>query len=465
MKFNKKNNLKKRNIIFLVILLILILILGTRDNNIIYNGISDFLISRMQGKPINEETGIINNEFFNINSQGKNPEDTTNGINEAIKYANQNNIKYIKFEEGVYSIDGQSYEDKNESDTKKGIILQSNITIDLNNSTFKQIANDKVNYAIFSITGVENVKIVNGKVMGDKDEHDYSKNSTHEWGFGIDIRGSKNVELSNIEIQDCTGDGIFLTNYGDYSNNASNIRIENVNIHDCRRQGISIISAEKVRIENNEIYNIDGTSPQSGIDLESWSSKQLIDEIYITNNKIYNTKNNYAIIVMGMSRNVYIEGNLINGVITCDNIKEKITINNNEINNGTISLLTTEEGISQGKVLKKVVVKNNKLQNSNLYLLNVENALIEENVITNKPIMCFKSNACFYRNLVESDNFLQSSFYSRVNNPKDEDEFHLYLYGNEYNGNIGKKEDIEESEHLIVHRNEEEIMKYKEEFE
>ena len=110
------------------------------------------ILEQFYGEPFSEE-GMINNNFFGIKSDGTKADTTTKGINKAIEYASKNNIEFIKFEKGIYLIDGQSYQvNMNETETKKGVILQSNITIDLNNSTFKQIANDKVNYAIFSIS-------------------------------------------------------------------------------------------------------------------------------------------------------------------------------------------------------------------------------------------------------------------------------------------------------------------------
>ncbi len=456
----------KKLIFLLLILIILFIIFYINSTGFNYKNVYLESAKGMNGEPIDKETGLINNRYFNINAQGKNAKETTEGINKAIEYAYNNNINYLKLEKGSYSIDGQSFTNQNESDEKKGIILQSNITIDLNGSELKQIANDKVNYAIISITEVENVKINNGKIIGDQENHQYTDNSTHEWGFGIDIRGSENIEISNLEIQDCTGDGIIITNYKDYNNISENIKINNLHIHDCRRQGISIIAAQDVVIENNELYNISGTAPQSGIDLESWDSKQIIDKIYIKNNKIYNTKNSYAVIVMGNSKNVYVEENLITGIISCENIKEKITIRNNKVINGTISLGVTSDDLIKGKVIKKAVIKNNDLQNSNLYLLNAENVLVEENIITDKGIMCFDSNACFYNNTIsnQKETYMQTGMYIRNNNKESQNSFHLYICKNIYSGNITKQEDIEETKNIVIHRDEEEVLNYIKEF-
>lgn len=457
---------KKLFFYLLVILIILFIVLNFNRISFIYESVYSQIVEGMNEEPIDKETGLINNQYYNINSNGEYSNETTNGINRAIEYAYKNNIKYVKLEKGIYLVDGQSYENKNESDEKKGIILQSNITIDLNGSTLRQIDNDKVNYSIISVTGIENVKIKNGKIIGDRENHKYTENSTHEWGFGIDIRGSKNVELSNLEIQDCTGDGIIMTNYKSYENIPENVKIDNLHIHDCRRQGISIIAAKNVVIENNELYNISGTAPQSGIDLESWDSNQIIDEIYIKNNKIYNTKNDYAIIVMGNSKKIYIEENFIAGIVSCDNAKEKIEINNNEIFNGTISLLIAETDLPKGKVIKKAIIRRNKLQNSNLYLRNVENVLVEENMITNKGTMCFDSNVCFYNNHILNEQQLYMPIGIHIGNldKNSKNKFQLYIYKNVYDGNITKKEDIEESENLIIHRDEEEVLNYIKEF-
>lgn len=320
----------------------------------------------------------------------------------------------------------------------------------------------------FLLVGVENVKIINGIIQGDKEEHTYTENSTHEWGFGIDIRGSKNVELSNLEIFECTGDGVFLTNYEELDNVADNITLNNLNIHDCRRQGISIIAANNVCIQNNEIHDIKGTAPQSGIDLESWGSNQLIDNIIIKNNKMYNIENNYAIIVMGNSRNVSIENNQLFKGISCDNIKEKLIISENEVSNGNVSIAVTDAGLSQGKIINKAIVKGNHLFNSNLYLSNAKDVWVEENELINKGIMTFNSNACFLNNIVknESNSYLLAGFYSRTSTAGDAAKnVHIYLYGNIYEGKMSSAENIEESAMIVVHRKEEEILKYEKEFE
>lgn len=143
---------KKKIIFFLLILLLLIFAIFVLVRNDVIENVYYNVLKQFYGEPFAED-GMINNSFFGIKLDGTNADATTKGINKAIEYASKNNIEFIKFEKGVYLIDGQSYQvNMNETETKKGIILQSNMTIDLNNSTFKQMANDKVNYAICSIS-------------------------------------------------------------------------------------------------------------------------------------------------------------------------------------------------------------------------------------------------------------------------------------------------------------------------
>lgn len=56
-----------------------------------------------------------------------------------------------------------------------------------------------------------------------------------------------------------------------------------------RRNGISIIYGTNINVIGNEIHDIIGTNPQSGIDIEKDQSYQNYENILISNNRIYNT--------------------------------------------------------------------------------------------------------------------------------------------------------------------------------
>lgn len=176
-----------------------------------------------------------------------------------------------------------------------GIFVQSNSQIYFQKSSsliLKPTAD--VRYQIISLHGVENVKIYNPKLIGDRDKHLDSKG---EWGFGIDIRGSRNLEIYNINISDCWGDGIVVVKTlrnirpGITKQNlfaTENIKIIGGIINNVRRNGVTIAGGKNVLLKNLLITNINGTNPMAGIDIEPDDSSNDLANINIDNVKINN---------------------------------------------------------------------------------------------------------------------------------------------------------------------------------
>ncbi len=258
------------------------------------------------------EDGIINNDYFEIPIDGNTERDAilaSYGIDNAIKYAKNNNIKFIKLETGHYFIDTVNI----------AIQLESNIDFDLNGSIIEVLRNSKPKYNLINISNVENTTIRNGVLIGDKELHDYDyqAESTHEWGHGIRIEHAKNITISNLDISMMTGDGIYINDFmSDENMRTENIIISSNNIHDIRRNGISVIAVDKLEIINNNIYNISGTKPQTGIDIERNFEKQSYKNVIIQNNKIYNHKNGSSIQLMDTAQNLQILNNDLAGRIT-----------------------------------------------------------------------------------------------------------------------------------------------------
>ncbi len=170
-----------------------------------------------------------------------------------------------------------------------------------------------------------------------------SENYTHEWGQGIEILGSNNIEIDNIEINNCTGDAIstswleYRTNPAEYNQEemGSQIYIHGCNLHHCRRQGISLTGSNDIYVYNNKIHHIgiaddgvtiDGTAPMFGIDIESmWSESniptwrpelnqsglELNTRIFICNNYIYKNARGHFVNADGI--HVTLENNLFEG--------------------------------------------------------------------------------------------------------------------------------------------------------
>ena len=141
------------------------------------------------------------------------------------------------------------------------IYQKENIIIH-NLGDIRMVDNNLTEYHVICLYKCKNITFEGGSISGDKDNHDFSESSTHEWGHGIGVYDSTNVRIGGVSISDCTGDGVYV-------NIGNKINISHVNISRCRRQGISIVNeVDNVVIDNFDISGISGTAPASGIDIE-----------------------------------------------------------------------------------------------------------------------------------------------------------------------------------------------------
>lgn len=378
--------MKKNKFIIISLISIVLIIIVSLFN---VQNIIDFTvmqIARRMEAPIDLNTNTINNKYFGIYSNGEKAESTTNGINEAIEYAYENNIEYIKFEKGTYLISGKTSRQMEPS----GIILKSNLTLDLNGSTIKQEKNNSEAYINVNIQDCENIRVCNGIIIGDRPVHEFVQNSESQWGMAIYIKNANNILIDDLEIYDAIGDGVCISGGFENSKNSTNdIIIENCKIYNNRRQGISVISGNNIKIINNEIHNIGGSPPHTGIDLEPNGRWQRVSNISIENNKIYILKSNRAISVNAYVENVDINANEINGGIYCQYIDGYISIENNDMKSGAL-----EFRYYQQYHLENVIIKNNNLQRNNIIVEGCKNLVLENNNIDNSYINIYSSN-CF----------------------------------------------------------------------
>ena len=292
-------------------------------------------------------TYTIENARFDIDSTGKNARATTDGINAALEWAKTQGYETIKFSEGTYIIQC-NWNDRFVAPTD-GILVPSDITLDLGQSTFIMETNSFPEYAIFGVVNQRNVTIKNGTLIGDLDEHVYSASEsspTHEYGFGICISASRNVLIQGVTIKDMTGDGVIIE--GSYSKLAdggsvsSKIRILDCDISNCRRQGISVVGAIDSEIAQNQIYDIAGTAPGYGIAVKS-DLDYIIDNLKIYNNQIYNCEG--GAIACNTGKNFEIYSNVCSGNI-CVVFASNVKIYNNVIKNSFIEVMASASNIS-----------------------------------------------------------------------------------------------------------------------
>lgn len=197
-------------------------------------------------------------KIFGAKGDAKN--DDTQFINKAIKICS--NIKSpINITEGEYKINCDTL--------YTGVIAANDMVLNFSdNAVFKALINKTGFYSILRIYNVQNIIVNNPRVVGDRKEHIIKKG---EWGYGIYIENSQNVNINNAKVVDCWGDGIYIGNKM-YDNtqrfSTNNISITNPIVDNCRRNGIAICMGQNITIKNAIIKNINGTSPQAGIDIE-----------------------------------------------------------------------------------------------------------------------------------------------------------------------------------------------------
>lgn len=135
--------------------------------------------------------------------------------------------------------------------------LTSNSDIEIN-GTIKIVPNSASFYVFFDGQDVSNINIYGcGKFIGDRDEHSYIGETTHEWGYGFQFRGNvDNIRISGLFFTDFTGGSIR------FNDKTSNIKIENVTTERNRAGGIEFTGgAENIIISNCNFKDV-------GIDTE-----------------------------------------------------------------------------------------------------------------------------------------------------------------------------------------------------
>lgn len=219
-------------------------------------------------KKINPSNNI---EIFNVFK--KDSIDDTKAIQKAINLAAISKIKLI-IPKGKYLIDGNV-----------GLLIPSNSIIEWEKgAVFVCIPNKNTDYRVINVKGtiaqiVENVILINPNIIGDRASHIGVEG---EHGHGIVISNSKNVKIFNAVIKDCWGDGVAIYEGDD-------ILIENLLSENNRRQGLTITSGKNITILNPVCININGTAPESGIDIEPNYPTDHLENIKIINPT---TKNN-----------------------------------------------------------------------------------------------------------------------------------------------------------------------------
>lgn len=224
-----------------------------------------------------------------------------------------------------------------------GIKIPSNYNFNLTDTAyFRMYPNASTKPTLVYIgEGVENVTITGGKFIGDRDEHDYVDNSTHEWGHLLRVGGATNVTITGAEFSDATGDGIDVHAFG-HSFDANHIQSTEVYITGNtfkrnRRNQISVTSGEYVYIENNEFIDAsidtegsEGIAPGFAIDIEAYRANgieyEIAENIFISNNT--ETGSRVGSFTIHTGDLITIENNTVDNFISYSNTHGSVIRNN-----------------------------------------------------------------------------------------------------------------------------------------
>jgi hypothetical protein len=146
-------------------------------------------------------TYIIEFDRWGIKNDGTNAINTTQGLNNALLWARNNDFQIVVLPKGNYLID------KNSS-----IKLFSNTIYKCYGCVFIKESNNLTAYTVISCDNIKNVTIEGAAIKGDRETHDYSSGGSHEWGYGIECKYScYNILIKDCEVYECTGDGFTTT--------------------------------------------------------------------------------------------------------------------------------------------------------------------------------------------------------------------------------------------------------------
>lgn len=288
------------------------------DGGDIFNGTMNFSGGNIDGRLLNSEltlkgnVSMIGNEFdFYADRWGIIEGNVTREIAEDNKIIMNELLQFLptivdgtvdfnidKFD-AYFRVDGVN-EHGLELSTL-GVKIPSNYNLNFTDNThFRMYPNGgKKPTLIYIGGGVENIKLTGGKFIGDRDEHDYSDGTTHEWGHLLRIGGATNVTITGAEFTDATGDGVDVHGFG-HTFDPNHVQSTQIYITDNtfirnRRNQISVTSGTDVYIEYNDFIDAsihtsgsDGIAPGFAIDIEAYKANgldyEIAEYIYIRNN-------------------------------------------------------------------------------------------------------------------------------------------------------------------------------------
>lgn len=156
--------------------------------------------------------------------------------------------------------------------------------------------NGEPRYGMINMRSVNDAIISGGKLIGDRDRHNYSVAGTHEWGHAIQVYGAERCSIVGTVMTNFTGDGISIGRDG--TRRSNDIEIAQILSTRNRRQGISIVTGDNILVYQSECSwtgddmegEAAGTAPMCGIDIEPEKAAGSIKNIRVIDCKLLYNK-------------------------------------------------------------------------------------------------------------------------------------------------------------------------------
>lgn len=214
--------------------------------------------------------------------------DKPNAIKKIFALTADDVFNTIVIDKGTYFVTSSSF--------GSAINVKSNVSIELNGN-IAMLPNSYRGCSVIEIRNAHNVFMSGrGFVSGDKDSH---LGNDGEWGHGINIRNSSNVNITGIKVCSCWGDCLYI------GEKSKKIKIVNCKFVKGRRQGISITSANDVCISACLIKDVSGTNPEYAIDIEP-NKGDTVTNIKVKKTIVDNCVGGFAIYT-GKNNDSYVE--------------------------------------------------------------------------------------------------------------------------------------------------------------
>lgn len=151
-----------------------------------------------------------------------------------------------------------------------------------------------VNDRLISMTNISNVTLHGNGARCVMAKADYS---TGEQRHGVMILSCTNIHIYDLVSDDSGGDGFLIGAVSGSGVPSENVSLTNCRADNNRRQGLSITSGVNIAVIGGVYSNTVGTAPSAGIDIESDSSNDRLENILITGVKTQGNAGSGIIVV------------------------------------------------------------------------------------------------------------------------------------------------------------------------